>query len=190
MSVYAGQIYKRREAQGDDFDHVEVAGLIQLEQEQPAEICIRWSDVSDKFVFCTSERTARTELADAIEHQGKRLAKRGIAFEVWDADELSLLLKGHEDIVQDFFGAYWVEAFFGKTGGWSRHWKRYLRRCALSRTHRRSSSPTNGHPGACGGFWNRCARMTPRALRASTGSSEVLPRRTLCGRRPSSRLNG
>jgi len=77
----------------------------------------RWSDVSDKLVFCTSERGVRTELTDAIEGQAKRLAKRGIAFEVWDADELSLLLKEHEGIVQDFFGPYWVEAFFGRTGG-------------------------------------------------------------------------
>jgi hypothetical protein len=78
----------------------------------------RWSDVSDKFVFCTSEGAVGAELSDAIEAQGKRLAEQanGIEFEVWDADELSQTLKEHEDIVQDFFGPYWVEAFFGRTG--------------------------------------------------------------------------
>jgi hypothetical protein len=75
----------------------------------------RWSRVSERFVFCTSERAVRTQLSDAIEKQGTRLASQAtpIDFEVWDAEELSLVLKHHEDVVRDFFGAYWVDAFFG-----------------------------------------------------------------------------
>jgi hypothetical protein len=76
----------------------------------------RWSDVSDKFVLCTSARAVRTELGDAIEAQAKRLAKRtpAIEFEVWDAEELSILLKEHEELTRDFFGPVWTAAFFGK----------------------------------------------------------------------------
>jgi hypothetical protein len=77
----------------------------------------RWSDVSDKFVLCTSARAVRSELGDAIEAQSKRLSKRtpAIEFEVWDAEELSVLLKDHEKLTRDFFGPVWTAAFFGKT---------------------------------------------------------------------------
>lgn len=76
----------------------------------------RWSDVSDRFVLCTSARAVRSELGDAIEEQAERLAKRtpAIDFEVWDAEELSILLKEHEELTRDFFGPIWTAAFFGK----------------------------------------------------------------------------
>jgi hypothetical protein len=75
----------------------------------------RWSRVSDRFVFCTSDRAVRSQLSDAIETQRQRLAKRvkPIEFEVWDAEELSLMLREHKELVGDFFGPEWSAAFFG-----------------------------------------------------------------------------
>jgi hypothetical protein len=41
MAICAGQTYKRIEMQGDNFDNVEVVGVIKFEQEQPAEVCVQ-----------------------------------------------------------------------------------------------------------------------------------------------------
>src|SRR5207302_1613245 len=50
-----------------------------------------------------------------LEAQRKRLGnrKRPIEFAIWDAEELSLVLKQQRDIVRDFFGPEWEARFFG-----------------------------------------------------------------------------
>lgn len=74
-----------------------------------------WSAKSERFVFCTSHSAIRTQLSDVIEEQRKRLSKleSPVSFEVCDAEELSLTLKGQREIVHDFFGPHWVSRFFG-----------------------------------------------------------------------------
>ena len=75
----------------------------------------RWSRKSDRFVLCTSKGAVRTELEEAIAKQRRRLRKRArsIDFEVWDAEELSLMLKDQGEIVRDFFGPVWADRFLG-----------------------------------------------------------------------------
>ena len=70
-----------------------------------------WLDRADRFVFCTSIATARTDHEREIETQTARLADDQVTFEVWDAEELSARLKPRPRIVWDFFGRGWVPVF-------------------------------------------------------------------------------
>jgi hypothetical protein len=70
-----------------------------------------WLRSSERFVFCTSQRAVRTEHSKEIERQTSTLREDGVAFEVWDAEELSVRLKARPRIVLDFFGRPWVEEF-------------------------------------------------------------------------------
>jgi hypothetical protein len=71
-----------------------------------------WSGSASCFVFCTSLSAARTQLAAEIKVQATRLKAKGIAFEVWDAEELSAQLKERApSLVGDFFGLAWRDAF-------------------------------------------------------------------------------
>ena len=72
-----------------------------------------WAVVSRVFVYATSLPLVRTELADEVKSQMKRLAAEGIAFEVWDAEALSDDLKLQHRLVDDFFGRPWVRRFCG-----------------------------------------------------------------------------
>lgn len=77
----------------------------------------RWAARSERFTLCTSAPARSTELLEAIELQRKRLRGRAkpIEFDVWDAEELALVLRDHEDIVQTFFGSASASSFFGRT---------------------------------------------------------------------------
>lgn len=70
-----------------------------------------WAGRSKRFTFCTSKQMLRTDLSEAIETEGDRLAELGIQFEVWDAEALSSDLKAHPGLVEDFFGKAWHERF-------------------------------------------------------------------------------
>lgn len=75
----------------------------------------RWAGRSDRFVFCTSEAVRSTQVLEEVERQRKRLGSRArpIDFEVWDAEELALVLEDHEHVVRKFFGPACGVAFFG-----------------------------------------------------------------------------
>lgn len=78
----------------------------------------KFSNKTSLFVLCTSIPLNRTEQVDAIVIQQKRLAEKGIAFEVWDASEGGLLsekLKKLPELVDDFFLRSWVKLFNGET---------------------------------------------------------------------------
>ncbi|MDD9996045.1 MAG: hypothetical protein OXS35_09950, partial [Dehalococcoidia bacterium] len=68
----------------------------------------RWAEVSRKFVYATGASANTTALSNEIERLTARLAKHSIEFEVWDQEDLSKKLKGHPEIVDDFFGRPWV----------------------------------------------------------------------------------
>ena len=72
-----------------------------------------WLSRAAKFVLCVTESGVRTERADAIEQQARRLAEQKIVFEVWDRPRISELLKAHPELVDDFFGREWVKALCG-----------------------------------------------------------------------------
>ena len=64
-------------------------------------------------MLCTQESMRSTTRAQEIETQTEILAKYDVSFLQWGREELSLQLKAHPDIVDDFFGRPWVEAFCG-----------------------------------------------------------------------------
>lgn len=72
-----------------------------------------WATSSTRFVLCTTKSGVRTERALAIEAAAKLLREHDppIAFEVWDAESLSLRLKQRSDLVLDFFGPTWLDRF-------------------------------------------------------------------------------
>lgn len=72
-----------------------------------------WKDRATKFVLCMSDTAIPTERAKEIERQTSALAAKGVAFEVWDVEELSRRLKALPKIVDDFFGRSWVGVFCG-----------------------------------------------------------------------------
>ena len=73
----------------------------------------RWADVSRRFIYATSASTKSTALVDKIETLFTELSEQSIEFAVWDQEEISNRLKDHPELVDDFFGRHWVEAFCG-----------------------------------------------------------------------------
>lgn len=72
-----------------------------------------WAARADRFVLCTSRSLAPIQLADRLETEKGRMAGRGVALTLWDADELDILMKDHPVLVDDFFGRPVVAAFCG-----------------------------------------------------------------------------
>lgn len=73
-----------------------------------------WVGQTDVFVLCTHESLNSKKRADAFKAQNEVLREKGISFIRWDSDELSIKLKAHPEIVDDFFGRAWVVAFCGE----------------------------------------------------------------------------
>src|ERR1700730_12140758 len=72
-----------------------------------------WAKEARTLVLCTKESLIATKRANELEVQRERLAKEGVTLLSWDSLQLSLLLKGHPELVDDFFGRPWVAAFLG-----------------------------------------------------------------------------
>lgn len=72
-----------------------------------------WADRTKLFQLAVAPSLNATKLAEEIERQRTRCDAVNIIFEPLDRDHLSLMLKGHPDLVDDFFGRSWVEAFNG-----------------------------------------------------------------------------
>lgn len=72
-----------------------------------------WASRTKLFRLAVAPSLNATELAEEIERQRTRCAAVNITFEPLDQDRLSLMLKDHPDLVDDFFGRSWVEAFNG-----------------------------------------------------------------------------
>lgn len=73
-----------------------------------------WYNKTEKFVLCCRESLAKQQRTDEIEKQRALLGSIDILFEVLDCVELDLLLKGHPQIVYDFFGPLYTKAFCGE----------------------------------------------------------------------------
>jgi hypothetical protein len=72
-----------------------------------------WSSRTKLFRLAVAPSLNATDLAEEIERQRGRCEAVNITFEPLDRDRLSLMLKDHPDLVDDFFGRSWVEAFNG-----------------------------------------------------------------------------
>jgi hypothetical protein len=72
-----------------------------------------WAGRTKLFQLAVAPSLNATELAEEIERQRTRCEAMNITFEPLDRDRLSLMLKDHPDLVDDFFGRSWVEAFNG-----------------------------------------------------------------------------
>lgn len=70
-----------------------------------------WSSRVDEFILCTSYDTRL--LTEAVEKSRRRLYSQEISFTVVDSAMLSYRLKAYPDVVADFFGQAWMEAFCG-----------------------------------------------------------------------------
>src|SRR5207248_2315533 len=73
-----------------------------------------WAPVSRKFIYATSDLDIGTALADEVELLTKRLARKSIEFELWDATRLSDKLRPMPEVVDAFFGRTWVRQFLGE----------------------------------------------------------------------------
>lgn len=72
-----------------------------------------WVNRTRRFVLCTASPLETTGQAEEIENQARKLSSRGIEFVAIDQHRLSAMLKGHADLVDDFFGRAWTERFCG-----------------------------------------------------------------------------
>ena len=72
-----------------------------------------WASRTKLFRLAVAPSLNSTELAEEIETQRRRCEVENITFEPLDRDRLSIMLKDHPDLVDDFFGRSWVEAFNG-----------------------------------------------------------------------------
>ncbi|MFH8635625.1 NACHT domain-containing protein [Streptomyces goshikiensis] len=72
-----------------------------------------WADRSEVFVYATTHSLRPTRLADELNTQADRLEELGIRLVRWGLETVSEELRGLPEIVDDFFGRAWVEAFCG-----------------------------------------------------------------------------
>ncbi|SAL72411.1 NACHT domain protein [Caballeronia udeis] len=72
-----------------------------------------WKDKSEKLILAVQASLADTKVQDGIEEQAAALKAVGVTLVPHGGEELSELLRSNPDIVDDFFGRQWVEAFLG-----------------------------------------------------------------------------
>ncbi|WP_434348710.1 hypothetical protein ACN6A1_15910 [Myxococcus virescens] len=92
------------------YQHITVA---ELESAVTKFLSGDWAKRSKVFKLAVSASLNRSELAEEVERQRARCNASNIAFEPLDRDRLSVILKEHPDLVDDFFGRPWVAAFNG-----------------------------------------------------------------------------
>ena len=73
-----------------------------------------WFGRSEEFIICTTASLNTTQLQDKVEGLKNTLEGDGVSLTKWDKVQLSRLLKGHPQIVYDFFGKEWTKQFNGE----------------------------------------------------------------------------
>lgn len=71
----------------------------------------KWTADTSRFIFATTARAESTGVVKTTKTLRNRLKLRGISLEVWGRRELSNRLKTRPDLVGEFFGQAWVDAF-------------------------------------------------------------------------------
>ena len=72
-----------------------------------------WVEKTDTFCLCVTVGLEDTKLVKEIEIQAARLKEKSIIFVPLDASRLSLELKNHPNLIDEFFGREWVKQFCG-----------------------------------------------------------------------------
>ena len=73
-----------------------------------------WDPKPTRLILCSSVPLRSVAIQNEIALQITKLAKGGIEFQVWDSEAIGERLKGLPELVDDFFGRHWVEAFIGQ----------------------------------------------------------------------------
>ena len=72
-----------------------------------------WATKSDVLQIAVSAPIEERKLAEEIEKQATRLRTSGVSLKMWGISQLSSELKGHPDLVEDFFSEEWCHEFCG-----------------------------------------------------------------------------
>jgi len=72
-----------------------------------------WKEKSEQLILAVQASLADTKVQDAIEREAVALKAIGITLIPRGGEELSEILRGYPELVDDFFGRGWVEAFLG-----------------------------------------------------------------------------
>jgi hypothetical protein len=72
-----------------------------------------WPARSEQLVLAVQASLADTKVQDAIEQESAALKDIGVTLIPRGGEELSDILRGHPELIDDFFGRGWVEAFLG-----------------------------------------------------------------------------
>lgn len=110
--AYAGALSQRRVQfyqckREEDFGPLKVKGAVDKFLEG------KWDPKPSTFVICSSLSLRSADVQEEILAQADKLGKEGVTLTIWDSESLSGKLKEHPDLVDDFFGRPWVEAFNG-----------------------------------------------------------------------------
>ena len=112
IDIYARQ---QEEAEYVVYQCRQVATLTDADLRQAVDdfLAGEWASKVSEFVLCTSRSTVPVRLAREVEKQAARLREREppVRLEIWDAEALSERLRAHPDLVEEFFGPGWLEAF-------------------------------------------------------------------------------
>jgi hypothetical protein len=76
-----------------------------------------WAKQTKTFQIAVTADLSDTNLVKTVEKQARRCSAKGIDLVPLDKSRLSVLLKNHPDLVDDFFGREWVVAFCGQEAG-------------------------------------------------------------------------
>jgi len=71
-----------------------------------------WAAKAERFTIAVQASLSSIKTQKEIEHQAARLNERGIVFQAIDGETLTERLRGHPQLVDDFFGRPWVVTFF------------------------------------------------------------------------------
>jgi energy-coupling factor transporter ATP-binding protein EcfA2 len=72
-----------------------------------------WAAKAETLVLAVQASLADTKIQDEIERQAAELKKNGVVLLPRGGEELSEMLRGFPELVDDFFGRGWVEEFLG-----------------------------------------------------------------------------
>jgi energy-coupling factor transporter ATP-binding protein EcfA2 len=72
-----------------------------------------WAGRSNEFLLAVQADMGTTAVQEEIERQAIRLLSAGTTFAVLDGEALTVALRAHPTLVDDFFGRAWVEALLG-----------------------------------------------------------------------------
>ncbi len=74
----------------------------------------RWAVLAATFTIAVQASLRSTTVQNEIERQAERLAALGVTFFALDGESLTIRLREHPPLIDDFFGRAWVSALLGE----------------------------------------------------------------------------